>query len=480
MTERIVKKVSIKEISPLDVYKLLPRTNCKICGEENCMAFATKVVNRELVLEKCTPLIDEDKYKRNYHLLWEMLKPPVKAVKIGAGENVVTIGGEFVMYRHEFTYYNPTAIAIDIPDDLNNEEISARARQIQDFIYQYIGHDLKLDLVAIRSVSNQPEKFANAVKEVLKVTKLPIVLCSLNPEIMKAGLEACKGKRPLIFAATRENWREMADLALAYNCSMVVSAPNDLKVIKSLTKTLIGYGIEDLVLDPGSFPDNGLDITINNLTMLRRLSCKMGDELLGFPLIGTPITAWTNDKESSDSKMWDESYLASMLLTRYVDILVLHSLEGWVLLPLIILRDNLYTDPRKPISVKAGLRTFGKPNESSPVLMTSNFALTYFTVASDIEKTDCYLIVIDSEGNSVESAVAGRKLTADKVGEAIKSTSIETKVKHKKLIIPGRAARISGEIEEASGWDVIVGPLDSSSIPAFLHEKWQEKKVAQK
>jgi len=243
---------------------------------------------------------------------------------------------------------------------------------------------------------------------------------------------------------------------------------------------LIGYGIEDLVLDPGTFSDKGLDVTINNLTMLRRLSCKIGDELLGFPLIGTPITAWTNDKESPDSKMWDESYLASMLVTRYADILVLHSLEGWVLLPLIILRDNLYTDPRKPISVKAGLRTFGKPNENSPVLMTSNFALTYFTVASDIEKIDCYLIVIDTEGNSVESAVAGRKLTSDKVGEAIKSTGIETKVKHKKLIIPGRAARISGEIEEASGWDVIVGSLDSSGIPAFLHEKWQEKKVAQK
>ena len=156
MTEREVKKVSIKEISPLDVYKLLPRTNCKICDEENCMAFATKVVNRELVLEKCTPLIDEEKYKKNFQILWEMLKPPVKAVKIGEGEKVVTIGGEFMMYRHEFTYYNPTAIAIDIPDDLNNEDISTRAKQIQDFVYQYIGRDLKLNLVAIRSVSNKP------------------------------------------------------------------------------------------------------------------------------------------------------------------------------------------------------------------------------------------------------------------------------------------------------------------------------------
>jgi acetyl-CoA decarbonylase/synthase complex subunit gamma len=147
-----------------------------------------------------------------------------------------------------------------------------------------------------------------------------------------------------------------------------------------------------------------------------------------------------------------------------------------VLLPTVILRQNIYTDPRKPVAVETGLKVFGTPDENSPVMFTTNFALTYYTVASDIEsgKIDCYLLVVDTEGIAVDSAVAGRKLTAEKVAEAIKASGIENKVKHKKLIIPGKAARLSGEIEELSGWQVLVGPRDSSDIPKFLQEKWQK------
>jgi acetyl-CoA decarbonylase/synthase complex subunit gamma len=163
-----------------------------------------------------------------------------------------------------------------------------------------------------------------------------------------------------------------------------------------------------------------------------------------------------------------------MLITRYADALIMHTMEGWALLPIVILRQNLYTDPRKPVAVEPGLRTFGNPSETSPVLFTTNFALTYYTVASDIEsgKVDCHLLVVDTEGLSVESAVAGRKLTADKVAESLKETEVEKKVSHKTLIIPGRAARISGELEELSGWSVLVGPMDSSGIPKFIQEKW--------
>ncbi|MCW3975739.1 MAG: acetyl-CoA decarbonylase/synthase complex subunit gamma [Candidatus Bathyarchaeota archaeon] len=480
MSERETKKSSIKEISPLDVYKLLPRTNCKVCGEENCMAFATKLVNQEILLESCTPLLEEGKYKKNYQKIWDMVKPPVRSVTIGTGENAVTIGGEFVMYRHEFTYYNPTAIAIDISDEMTKEEIGNRSKLIQNFEYHYIGQNLRLDLIAVRSTSSVPEKFSIAVKEVIKNTNLPLILCSHNPEVVKAGLKASEGKRPLIYAATKDNWLEMTELASTYNSPLVVSAPNDLDLLRSLSNTILEYGIEDIVLDSGTFPNEGLGKNINNLTMLRRASCKKYDELLGFPLMGNPMVVWFENTKSIEDVKWKEAYLASMLITRYSDIIVLHSLDGWVLLPLVILRENLYTDPRKPVAVDAELKVIGKPNENSPVLFTTNFALTYYTVASDIEKIDCYLIVIDTEGLSVESAVAGRKLTADKVGEAIKEFEIEKKVKHKKLIIPGRAARLSGEIEEVTGWDVLVGPLDSSGIIKFLNEKWKVGEIASK
>ncbi len=440
------------------------------------MAFATKLANRESELDKCKPIVEESKYRDNYQKLREMLKPPVREVILSRGERKVKIGGELVMYRHEFTYRNPTAIAIDVSDDMPDEVLMERLKGIEGFSYTYIGRELKLDLVAVRSVSNEPEKFKNTVEKVLRNTSLPLILCSFNPEVIKAGLSVIQDGKPLIYAATRDNWKEMADLALMYNCPLAVSSPNDLSMLKSLTKTLIEYGIENLVLDPGVFPDEGLLDTINNFTMLRKAVFKGGDEVLGFPLLGVPLATWLGEGRPVEKK-WKEAYIASMLIPRFADVLIIHSLDGWVLLPLVILRDNIYTDPRKPVAVEPGIRVFGNPDKNSPVMFTTNFALTYYTVAADIQsgKIDCYLLVVDTEGVSVESAVAGRKLTADKVAEAIEESKVEERVNHKTIIIPGRASRLSGEIEEKSGWEVLVGPMDSSGIPKFIAEKWHSK-----
>jgi len=470
----MTEKPSAKELSPIDVYMLLPKTNCKKCGLENCMAFATKLVNREIVLELCTPLL-EKQYEKAYQKLWEMLKPPVKEVAIGTGDKAVKIGGKLVMYRHELAYFNPTAFALDVTDEMPEEELIIRVKKTEGFSYTYIGKELKLNMIAVRSTSNDPEKFKSAVRKVVENTKLPLILCSFRPEVVEAGLMAAPKTRPLIYAANKENWKEMAELALMYNCPLTVFAPNDLKLLRSLVKTLRDYGVEDLVLDPGTFPNEGLADTMSNFTMIRRAACKRGDELLGFPIIGTPITAWLEKTDVPEINMWNEAYLTSILIDRYADILVIHSTDGWVLLPTTILRQNIYTDPRKPVAVEAGLKTFGQPDENSPVMMTTNFALTFYTVASDIESAgvNCFLIVVDTEGLAVDSSVAGRKLTAEKIAETLKAVKIEEKVKHKKLIIPGKAARLSGEIQELSGWEVMVGPRDSSEIPKFLQDKWQ-------
>jgi acetyl-CoA decarbonylase/synthase complex subunit gamma len=287
---------------------------------------------------------------------------------------------------------------------------------------------------------------------------------------------AAPNSRPLLYAATMENWKDMAELALMYHCPLTVSAPNDLSLLVSLAKTLLAYGVEDLVLDPGTFSGDGLADTINNFTMLRRAACKFGEELAGFPLMGIPMVAWMGKGETADDIVkWREAYLAGMLITRFADVLVMHETDGWALLPNTVLRQNIYTDPRKPVAVDPGLKVFGTPDENSPVFFTTNFALTYYTVASDLEssKMNAYLIVVDTEGSAVDSGVAGRKLTADKVAEALKATDMESKVKHRKLIIPGKASRISGEIEELSGWKVQVGPRDSSEIPKYIIDKWQ-------
>jgi acetyl-CoA decarbonylase/synthase complex subunit gamma len=476
MSEREIKgKIGIRELSPIDVYKLLPRTNCKECGEENCIAFATKLVNREVSLEKCPPILTKE-YEKFYIQLKEMLKPAIKEVVVGVGDRAVKIGGKLVMYRHELTYSNPTAIAIDVTDEMSDEEILDRVKRIVGFSFEYIGQTLRLDLVAVRSTSNDPDKFKKTVKKVIENTSLPLILCSLQPNVLKAGLTAVPKAKPLLYAATKDNWKEMAELALTYNCPLTVFAPGNVKLLKSLTKTLQAYGVQDLVLDPGTFQSSGLVDTLNNFTMIRRAACKNGDELCGFPLLGVPMVAWVEKGEALDEiAKWREAHLAALLIVRFADVLILHSVDGWSLLPNVILRQNIYTDPRKPVAVEPGLKVFGHPDENSPVMFTTNFALTYYTVANDIESAsvNAYLLVIDTEGIAVDSAVAGRKLTAEKVADAIKASGIEDKVKHKKLIIPGKAARLSGEIEELSGWQVMVGPRDSSDIPKFLQEKWQ-------
>jgi acetyl-CoA decarbonylase/synthase complex subunit gamma len=380
------------------------------------------------------------------------------------------------MYRHEFTYTNPTAIAIDVTDEMTAQEVEGRIKRTENYSFEYIGYTLKLDMIAVRSTSGDAEKFKATVKKVAETTKLPMILCALNSNVLEAGLMAAPKARPLLYAATKENWKDMAELALMYSCPLVVSAPNDLTTLVSLAKTLVAYGVTDLVLDPGTFANEGLPDTINNFTMLRRAATKGGEELAGFPLMGVPMVAWLGKGETAEDLLkWREAYLAAMLVVRYADVLVMHGNDGWSLLPITVLRQNIYTDPRKPVAVAPGLKVFGTPDENSPVFFTSNFALTYYTVASDLEssKLNAYLIVVETEGSAIDSGVAGRKLTAKRVADAIKASGIESKVKHRKIIIPGKASRISGEIEELSGWKVQVGPRDSSEIPKYLIEKWQ-------
>jgi acetyl-CoA decarbonylase/synthase, CODH/ACS complex subunit gamma len=473
MTEK--KKGGLKELSPITIYKSLPKTNCKECGVDNCMAFATKIVNREIELDSCIPLLKPENAK-SYATLKDLLKPAVKEVIVGIGDKAKKIGGKLVMYRHEFTYKNPTAIAIDVTDEMSDSEIVSRVQKTDNFTFEYIGNTLKLDMIAVRCTSGDADKFKAAVKKVSETTQLPMILCTLNPAIAEAGLMAAPKARPLLYAANSSNWKDMAELALMYNCPIVASAPNDLNTLVSLAKTLMAYGITDIVLDPGTFTNEGLPDTINNFTMLRRAATKGGEELAGLPLLGVPMVAWVDKGDTADDLIkWREAYVASMLIVRYADVLIMHGNDGWSLLPMTVLRQNIYTDPRKPVAVAPGLKVYGTPDENSPVLFTSNFALTYYTVASDIEsnKLNAYLIVVETEGSAIDSGVAGRKLTAERVADAIKASGIEQKVKHRKIIIPGKASRISGEIEELSGWKVQVGPRDSSEIPKYLIEKWQ-------
>jgi len=470
------RKKSIREISPIDVYKLLPKTNCQECHESNCMAFATRLVNGELTMNECPPLFTAE-YQAARSDLALLLAPPVRAVTFGTGTEQCTIGGKYVLQRHEFTYHNPTPIAIDVDDLMTDDDLRARVRRIEQFTYQYIGRTLALNAVAVRSVSGDPAVFGKAVRTVAGATNLPLILCTPDPAVMEAGLAGTKDRRPLIYAATEKNWKQMADLALAHHAPLVVHTDGDLSLLRSLVKTLNACGLADLVLDPGTLAGDGLAETLHTFTAIRTAACRDFDDLFGYPLLGVPLAVWTGEEISMDVLKWRETVTASMLMSRYADLLIMHSLDGWVLLPQLIWRFSLYTDPRKPVSVESGVRTFGHPDKNSPVLITTNYALTFFTVESDIKTAgfDCYLVVVDTGGLSVESAVAGRYFSAESIVSALKEMEVEKLVNHKTLIIPGLSARLSGETEEASGWKILVGPKDSSGLAQYLKERWPPK-----
>jgi acetyl-CoA decarbonylase/synthase complex subunit gamma len=471
------RKKSIREISPIDVYKLLPRTNCCECRESNCMAFATRVVNGELMIADCPPLLS-DEYRETRTELEVLLAPPVTVVTIGRDDHHITVGGKYVLQRHEFTYHNPSPIAIDVHDLMAETELLDRVRQIEQFSYNYIGRNLVLDAIAIRSTSNDPAVFKKAVKNVTRISNYPLILCSFEPAVMEAGISEIPTRHPLLYAATRENWKSMAELSLTYHAPLAVYTPNDLLLMRSLVKTLLQYGVHDLVLDPGTFAEKGLSDTINNFSLIRTQACRNNDELFGFPLLGAPISVWAGEEISEDVLKWREAVTASMLLSRYADMLIMHSLDGWVLLPQLIWRFNLYTDPRKPVSVEGGVKIFGNPDRDSPVLITTNYALTYFTVESDIKAAniDCFLVVADTGGISVESAVAGRIFTAESIALSLKEYDVKSLVNHTTLILPGLAARISGETEETTGWKILVGPKDSSRLSQYICEHWPPEK----
>ncbi len=456
------------KVTAMDVYKLLPQTNCEDCGEASCMAFATKLSEKEADLSLCTELTDEQ-----FKKLDDLLAPAVKEILIGKGDKAKIIGGDEVLYRYEESYYNQTALSIDLPDDLEPFDFDERVKTIENTEFERTGELLKLDAIALRNKSGDPEKFAECAKK-LKSSKYPVFLVTLDPIAMEAALKEIGNERPLIYAATEKNIHEMMNLAIEYQCPITVFSPGDLEKMKDLVFTLRSNGLEDIVLDPGTLTGEAIGDTLDNFVMCRRLAVEEKDEDFRFPILGIPALVRINNKDDEVKKGTMEATIASTLINKYADILILKGTEIWELIPILTLRQSVYTDPRKPQAVDPGIYEFGEIDEDSPVMLTTNFALTYYTVEGDLKSGDatCYLLVLDTVGRAVDVAIAGGQFDGKAVADLIKDTGIEDKIKTRKIIIPGLAAPLSGEIEDETGWDVMVGPRDSSAAPDFMEEKF--------
>jgi acetyl-CoA decarbonylase/synthase complex subunit gamma len=465
--------------SPLEAYKYLPQTNCGECGEPTCMAFASKLIDRSGKTTDCPPLIKEKKFAKKLAELDRLLAPEIREVAIGVGDRVAKIGGDDVLYRHKLTFFNKTKMFFDVTDTMDEAALVERTKSIANFRKFYVGRNLLLDGVAIRCVSNDPAKFAAAVKKVAEVG-IPMIFCSFNPAVLKAGLEAAKDKNPLLYAANKDNWKEVGELALEYNVPVVVSAINDLDGLKTLAKTFAEAGIKNIVLDPGTYPSGkGMKDSFTNFLKIRRAGI-MGDTEIAYPIMALPFTAWMAGISDPVSASYWETAMAAVFTIRYGDIMILHSMEPYATLPEVHLAETIYTDPRTPVAVDSKMYKVGTPDENSPVLFTTNFALTYYTVESDLSSNGitCWLLAVNTDGIGVEAAAAGGQLSADKVVDSFKNAGfdIHKDVTHNTVIIPGLAARLQGDLEDKLGAKVLVGPMDSGRLPGFMEKNWPPKK----
>lgn len=463
--------------SPLQVYKYLPQTNCAECGEATCMAFASHLIDRSKKIDDCPPILKEN-FKKKYLELQTLLAPEIHEITIGTGEHAKRIGGDDILYRHQLTFFDPTALAYDVWDTMPENDLVERVNKIQNFRKFYVGKFLKVDMVAVRCISGDALKFAAAVRKVSETTKLPLVLCSFDPAALKAALDVVKDKNPLIYAATEKNWIEVSELALNYKVPVVLYS-SDLDKLKSMALTFREMGIKDLILDPGTYPQGKqLKDTFERFIKLRRAGIKEGQKDIAYPIMAVPLNAWLVFKDTVTASYW-ETVLASMFTVRYGDIMILHSLEPYAMLPEVHIRDTIYTDPRTPVKVAPGVNEVGSPTKDSPVIVTTNFALTYYTVESDLSsnKINCYLAAVDTDGIGVEAAVAGGQLTAAKIKDTFQKANFEFKDKtsHSTLILPGLAARLQGDVEDVTGLRVMIGPPDSGRIPGWMEKNWPPK-----
>ncbi len=444
-------------IKGTDIVKKLPESgkkNCKECGFPTCFAFAMKLASGGTTLAKCSYLSPEVKEE-----LEDALSPAIKLVTTGSGENAVKIGNEEVIYRHEKTFVHQPGIALLISDKESEGAIDGKIKKIKELEFPWIGLTIKANLLAPYFESGDRSRFEALVKRVYESTDVGMVLISEDVDALFSARDICADRKPLLYPITKENL-ERAIPKIKESPTPIGVRAGSIEELVPLTTRLKEEKLDELVMDPGS---KNLMKGIEDQTLIRRAAIKQGFRPLGYPTIAFPCFIAKDGLK--------EILAASLFMIKYAGIIVLSDVDKHSLLPLLVQRLNIYTDPRMPMSVEERYYEIGEPNEESPVLVTSNWALTYFIVSSEIEgsKVPSFLCVKDTEGLGVLTGWAAGKFTGDAIGPFVKKSGVADRVKHRKLVIPGKVARIKGELEEAlPDWEITVGPREASEIPAFL------------
>ena len=440
----------------LDIFKLSPKTNCKECGNPTCMAFCMKVAQGAVSIDKCPHFSEEAKAMLN-----EQTAPPMKTITVGEHK----LGGETVLFRHEKTLVNKNLYAVCVCTEC--EDAEQKLADLQKVDYERIGERMYVEFVFVANKQSDPAVYAELVKKAA-ATGRSLVLSCWDVECAKAALEVC-GQNVILDGATPENWEAMNALATAKGVALGVWAEN-ISDLYDTVKKLEAAGNKNLVLDVTGATAKE---TLANAVLVRRTAIKDGDRTMGYPSI-------VNVAKLAKGNAHLQTAYASMFTEKYASIIVMEGMTYAQALPLYGLRQNIFTDPQKPMKVEAKIYPLNGADENSPCLLTVDFALTYFLVSGELERSNqpCNLIITDASGMSVLTAWAAGKLSSSTVKKTFEELDIANKIKNRTLIIPGKVAVMKGEIQEKlPEWNVVVGPLEAVQLPKFMKDKEYEAGV---
>jgi acetyl-CoA decarbonylase/synthase complex subunit gamma len=436
-------------LSGLQIQKLLPKTNCKECGSNTCLAFAMKLAAKKADLNECPYASDEAK-----SILGADSEPPIRPIAIGS-EIQSKLGGETVLYRHEKTFVNKTLIAVNIDDDA--KDIETVLDSIRDYKLERVGEILTINAVAITQKSKKDDRFLQLVRQAWEKTKLALILRSDSAAAIEAAAVLLKGTNSVIADVRLDNADEMRRIAVENGLVLGITAP-DMDGVIALSEKLKKDGFVNLLLQ---FDTQSTAETFQTHTIARRAAIKDNFKALGYSTLRFIRTGNT----------LDDTVEAITEITKYGGICVLPEFEPAQLVALMTLRLNIFTDPQKPIQVEPKVYAIGEPDRNSPVFVTTNFSLTYFIVSGEIENSgiSAWLVIPECEGMSVLTAWAAGKFSGGHIAKFIKDVGLADMVDTRKIVIPGYVSQISGELEEGlPGWTVLVGPQEASDLESFI------------
>ena len=440
----------------LDIFKLSPKKNCKECGCPTCMAFSMKVAQGAVDIAACPYFAPEALAK-----LSAATEPPMKTIKGGAGDAELSLGGETVLFRHEKTFVSRTRYAMSLCTCMDDETVAQKLEDIKKVDYERIGERMFVEMVYVNYSADGKQDYVELVKKAAETGRILILDCK-DAEIAKAALEVCKDGKPILNGADASNYEAMNAVATAAGVVLGVSGA-DLSEIHDTVEKLEGLGNKNLVIDV-----TGADVkeTFKNAVQIRKAAIKDGDRTFGYPSI-------VNLHKIAAGDLHKQAALLSLFTMKYGSVIVAEHIGYAEALPLYGLRQNLFTDPQKPMKVEPGVYPLNGADENSVCLTTVDFALTYFLVSGELERSGVpvNLIINDAGGLSVLTSWAAGKFSSSSIAKFFQEQDIEGKIKSRKLIIPGKVAVLKGELEaKMPGWEIIIAPNEAVQLVKFMKD----------